>query len=344
MKNNRNKLEDGESRNRRYFLLPVMVLSGLATLPLLLWLILDTGEWSSGLLTLDLTIVMAILILLILLHRSTDSKLEQIIASVEEEIKEPPRPDPPVPPEPPNPLAPPTVPPPPDPRSWKDDAYHVVLAAWRANVSEASQILQSRRQRIPAPGREQAQVLKSLVDETLIYLEPQPTETLSVKSLSGMAHQLEALLGKAPEKDVDEGTAPKKPSEWQGNDLSYLQHLNEIVTRTTTRLVNLKEAPLAGDRIEWSGQAAALLQFTSMREDPNLRQIQSKLLALLGWVVLKVEIGDPVDRTIHNIEAYRATAKLAPNRVLEILKPGFRDQKTNEVVQLATVVISEQMM
>ena len=173
----------------------------------------------------------------------------------------------------------------------------------------------------------------------------------SVRNLLDMAARLRAAAAAdgAGRRGLRDLVPLPSPAEWRAaggeESYEYLRHLLE----TEARAEALASASRGRQEIDWRGPAQALLKLAGPRRPPadapdphRLRELHAYLLELLCYEEIAVRIDDPVDRDIHDVEGLRPTREHRPNRVVELVAPGYIDRASGKVWRKAVVVLSEQ--
>jgi len=173
-----------------------------------------------------------------------------------------------------------------------------------------------------------------------------------VRNLVEMAARLRAAM--AGEEGAGQGLRElvplQAPAEWRATGgeepIDYLRLLLDAERRAEEVLGSASQRR---PEIDWRGPAQAMLTLVGARRPPEgapdphrLRDLHAALLELLGYEEIAVRIDDAVDRDIHNVECVRATREHRPNRVIELIAPGYTEKATGKVWRKALVVLSEQ--
>lgn len=251
-----------------------------------------------------------------------------------------------------------TPPPPPYPSepSWQEQAYEATQREWqrmsRTWLQQAPTPVPSRVH----PETSKAQQVVATANRLARILEERFLDTISAKNLRNSANNLLASIeSQEPSNQIleQQAPAPPEPGTWQPrrDAPTYIEALSASLQQIRPLLESPAQIQPAGDVKRWRGIAesmlwtvASQLQATSESDSGALPSLRQEILELLDWEPLAVQPGDPIDRSRHEIEKIQSTREMAPNRVLEVLVPGYRDRNTQAVLHKATVVMSRQAL
>jgi hypothetical protein len=241
-----------------------------------------------------------------------------------------------------------------DPLEW---AFRLVSAKLRA--------LERRwqpedRQRTSQPqahtGREQAAMVAQAAEDLANMFRVTGEPESAVRNLADMASRLRTAIA-ASEAAVEEKSfrlpPVQTPAEWRSRSgaepLEYLRYLLDSESRARDSLEAVRSNQNRQQEIDWRAPAEALLPLVGSRRpcegepDPHgFQRLHAALLDLLGYEEISVKLDDSIDRDIHTVESVRATKEHRPNRVIEVIAPGYRDRQSKKVWRKAVVVLSEQ--
>lgn len=250
-------------------------------------------------------------------------------------------PDPPEPPEPSEPPEPPEEEPTeePDPR-----------AAYQRALDRLRELEERAGVGAALPERAVAEEVAAITEAYLRWLP----ETRS-RELARLRERAAELVASGESSTEPSGsTALLDPASWQergpGNDAGdyhqYLEHELGRVAREVEAASSGSRASMLAADCQTVGEDL-LRHIGSTRAehpgDPKLGEIYSRLLGLLSFSELRVEIGDRYDRDLHDAVARVATREHAANRVVHIVQPGYRDA-TGRIRERAQVHVSEQIV
>jgi hypothetical protein len=206
--------------------------------------------------------------------------------------------------------------------------------------------------------REKVGALIRIAEELHAVLKTGAKSSFSLASLEEMTARLKAMTAAASQESVSlrEQLSPLAlPEEWlrQGNvrAVDYLWYLEGQRRRAEDLLAACRALPRSPRPADWRTDAESLLILVGKRrplpgesDAAVFGRLHEDLLHLLEYREIPVSLGDPIDRELHEIETSRSTDEMRPNRVLQVLAPGYADVRTGKVWRRATVVMSEQRL
>ncbi len=241
-----------------------------------------------------------------------------------------------------------------DPLEW---AFRLVSARLQALERRWQQEERQPTSRPQATtGREQAATVAQAAEDLANIFRVTGEPDSAARNLAEIASRLRTAIA-ASEGAAEEMSfllpSLQTPAEWRSRGgaepLEYLRYLldSERCARDSLEAVRSRQG--SQQEIDWRGPAEALLPLAGSRRpregepDPHgFQRLHAALLDLLGYEEISVKVDDSIDRDIHIVESVRATKEHRPNRVIEVIAPGYRDRQSKKVWRKAVVVLSEQ--
>jgi hypothetical protein len=226
----------------------------------------------------------------------------------------------------------------------------------------ARQLKEERKQRhvseLDSSVLAQAGAVRRIAEELAVSAENAGESASSVRTLKEMAARLQAMvLGSEEDMTGSREQIPplEPPEDWlqksRARPVEYMWYLAAQVRRTQDLLDAYKGIPRSSAVIDWRTDAESLLLLVGRRRsapggiNPALYpRLHEELSGLLGYREIPVAVGDAINRDLHGIESSRPTDEMRPNRVLEVLTPGYVDERTGKVWRKANVIMSEQRL
>jgi molecular chaperone GrpE (heat shock protein) len=204
----------------------------------------------------------------------------------------------------------------------------------------------------------QAGAVRRIAEELAASAENTGESASSARSLKEMVARLQAMTVSSGDGEAGIGKQIpplEPPEEWLrksgARPVEYLWYLAAQVRRAQELLDAYKGIPRSSAVINWRTDAESLLLLVGRRRsapgevDPALyHRLHEELSGLLGYREIPVAVGDSINRDLHGIETSRPTDEMRPNRVLEVLTPGYVDERTGKVWRKANVAMSEQRL